>query len=378
MNKKIKIIRAVTVDASLCFVEPLIQDLKDIYEIQLLSSPGGRLPLLCDKYNIKGHSVAMYRRMSPFKDIVSLCKIIMVFIKEKPDMVHSMTPKAGLLCMLAAFLTGVKVRVHTFTGLVWPTSSGIKRKILLFTDWLTCACATHIIPEGFGVMNDLQQHVTNKGMKVLGFGNIKGVDMHLFSKRPEIINKAESLKKNNIFTFIFVGRLVKDKGINELISAFDSLNKKHPLTRLILIGNYEQNLDPIDSQTINTINDNKSIEAVGSIFGDDLIAYYAASDCLVFPSYREGFPNVVLEAGAMGLPCIVTDINGSREIIVNDRNGVIIPSKDIDALFTAMEKMLLDKACRDRYRQNARKMINERFEQSFVRNCLYQYYKEIL
>ena len=129
---------------------------------------------------------------------------------------------------------------------------------------------------------------------------------------------------------------------------------------------------------MDTINVLPTIEAVGPQYGDDLLAYYAASDCFVFPSYREGFPNTVLEAGAMGLPSIVTDINGSREIIEHGKNGVIIPSKDVNALYQAMEQMYLDKQDTLAMTENARTMIAERFEQSFVQKCLYEFYDEIM
>lgn len=378
MNDKKIVIRAVTVDDSLGFIEPMIDMLKTDYEVQLMSSPGNRLIEISEKYNVKKHAIIINRRISPLKDIRSLWDIYKVFKKEKPDMVHSMTPKAGLLCMIAGWLTRVPVRVHTFTGLVWPIEIGFKRKILMFTDWLTCACATHIIPEGAGVMNDLQNHITKKPMKVLGYGNVKGVDMERFSSRPEVIKLAEKIKKQGIFTYVFVGRLVGDKGINELVKAFESINYKYPHTRLILVGKNEEDLDPLHSETIDKINNNKAIQAVGPKSGDDLLAYYAASDCFVFPSYREGFPNVVLEAGAMGLPSIVTDINGSREIIISRENGLIVPSKNVEALYDAMKLMLLDTATREKMAANARHLINSRFEKSFVQDCLVKFYKEVL
>ena len=377
MTKK-KIIRAVTVSGSLGFVEPMITKLKEKYELQLLSSPGEKLDKLCKDYDVKGHNVYMFRRMSPFKDLKSLVQLIKVFRKEKPDMVHSMTPKAGMLCMLAAWITRVPRRVHTFTGLVWPTSQGLTRKLLIFTDWVTCACATHVIPEGKGVMDDLQNSVTNKPMKVLGYGNVRGVDMVRFSRRVDIETKASSIRKENLFTFVFVGRIVGDKGINELVEAFVSLQKKYNDIRLLLIGNYEETLDPLKPETNEKIKTSSFIEFVGPKYGDDLIAHYAASDCFVFPSYREGFPNTVMEAGAMDLPCIVTDINGSREIIENGVNGLIIPSKDTQSLYLAMEKMVSDKEMIFKMQSNARQMIESRFEQSYVQQCLLDFYEEIL
>lgn len=375
--RKLKIIRAVTVDTSLLFVEPMIPFLKEKYELQLLCSPGKNIDRICREYEIEGHRIYMFRRMSTLKDFKSLIQLIRLFRKEKPYMVHSMTPKAGLLCMLASWFTGVPRRVHTFTGLVWPTASGLSRRILMLTDWLTCTCATHVIPEGQGVLNDLQQ-ITKKTMRVLGYGNVRGVDMVKFSRRPEVMKQADVLRKGGVFTFVFVGRIVGDKGINELVVAFCKLNRKYQNTHLFLVGGYEADLDPLKTETLETIYTNPSIEAVGPKYADDLLAYYAASNCFVFPSYREGFPNTVMEAGAMGLPSIVTDINGSREIVTNGKNGIVIPSKDADALYDAMERMLLDKELIKRCVANARPMIETRFEQEFVHKCLYEFYNEIL
>ncbi len=378
MNHKNKIIRAVTVSSSLGFFMPTTKSLKDNgIEVIMLSSPGKELEQLGDS-GIRTISIPMERHISLFNDIKSLFLLISLFAKEKPDVVHSMTPKAGLLCMLAAWLTRVPKRVHTFTGLVWPTSIGIKRKILMATDWLTCTCATHVIPEGNGVKNDLQYHITNKTMKVLGYGNVRGVDMNRFSFRNELCQRVEDLKKESFFTFVFVGRLVGDKGINELMEAFIRLLAKHPRTRMILIGSYEENLDPLKSITIERIKNTPDVQYVGPKSGDDLVAYYAASGCFVFPSYREGFPNTVMEAGAMGLPCIVTDINGSNEIIENGTNGVIIPSKNVDALYDAMKNMIEDKEAFQHMSENARPMIESRFEQGFVSKCLLDFYDEIL
>lgn len=377
-SQKPKIIRAVTVDGSLCFVEPMIPSLKGKYEVQLLSSPGKRIDRICEEYDVKGHRVYMFRRMSPLRDLMALFRLIRLFRRERPYMVHSMTPKAGLLCMLAAWLVGVPRRVHTFTGLVWPTASGLSRRILMTTDRLTCACATHVIPEGQGVLNDLRRHITKKPMKVLGYGNVRGVDMLRFSRRPEVMIQAGKLRKEGVFTFIFVGRIVGDKGINELAMAFGRLNRKYPGTRLFLVGPYEADLDPVKAVTSDAIRTNPAIEAVGALCADDLLVYYAAGDCFVFPSYREGFPNTVLEAGAMGLPSIVTDVNGSREIIVDGKNGVIVPSKNMDALYNAMERMILDKERTRQLAANARPMIGTRFGQSFVRKCLYEFYNEIM
>lgn len=424
--KQYKIIRACTVSMSIGFVRGMLPDLNKKYEMVILSSPGLEMDEVEREGLARCVAVPMERHISPVKDFISLCKLIKVFRKEKPDMVHSMTPKAGLLCMMAGWLTRVPVRIHTFTGLVWPTSKGLQRRILKLTDKITCACATHIIPEGQGVLNDLKEGgITRKPMRVLGYGNVRGIDMTRFSRRPEVMALAKPLRQDSVFTFLFVGRIVGDKGINELVEAFEKLNAEVPNTRLVLVGFFEENLDPVSSETKQKIESHPSIIAAGVQSGDNLLAFFAASDCFVFPSYREGFPNTVIEAGAMGLPSIVTDINGSREIITNGngwrdadeqttentdqhgcssencqplsdeqttedtdqhglnngnikKNGIIIPSKNVKALYEAMKLMVTDDKMRDAMVANARPMIESRYEQGFVRKCLYEFYEELL
>ena len=376
---KKKVIRTATIPLSLkTFLNGSIELMMDKYDLVLISSPEEELSELHEKYGVKTIGVSMERRMSIAKDVKSLFSLIKVFYKEKPFMVHSMTPKAGLLCMIAAWVARVPRRVHTFTGLVWPTANGLSRKILMATDKITCACATHIIPEGEGVKNDLQNHITKKPMRVLGYGNVRGVDMDHWKVTPEILAQSSCIKDNNKFTFVFVGRLVGDKGINELIDAFARLSSEKENVRLFLVGPTEDELDPLKPITWDRIKSIPSIVKIGPVWGDDILKYYAASDCFVFPSYREGFPNTVLEAGAMGLPSIVTDINGSREIINNGENGIIIPQKNVDELYEAMLKMLEDDDMRKNMATNARPMIESRFEQSFVRKCLFDFYDEIM
>ena len=377
MGYKKKIIRTVTVPQSIGFFEEVMIRMKgDGYETVVVTSPGKEL----DEFKQRNPEertieVPMERHISLTKDMKSLWQMVKVMRKEKPYMVHSMTPKAGLITMLAAWLTGVPVRIHTFTGLVWPTAVGVKRRILMATDWITCACATHIIPEGQGVLDDLKNYnICRKPMKVLGYGNVKGVDM----ERINPVRFADVKKEDGKFRFIFVGRIVGDKGINELVEAFVRLNKEYPATLLTLVGKYEANLDPVKTDTFKHIEENPNIDACGPKYGDDLIMEYLKSHCFVMPSYREGFPNTVLEAGAMCLPSIVTDINGSREIIIQGQNGFIVPLKDSDALYKAMKQILLDTASRKKMAANARPLIASRFEKSFVQECLINFYEEIL
>ena len=377
---KAKIIRATTVASSLnTFCRGQLQELSQSYEVIGLSSPGKDLEEVAKREGIRIIAVRMERHISITRDVISLLKIIRIFRKERPRMVHSMTPKAGLLCMLAAKWTGVPVRVHTFTGLVFPTASGIKRQLLMLTDRITCICATHLIPEGEGVKNDLINNgITRKQMTVLGYGNVRGIDLDYYDRTPDVEEKKASLVDPDRFTFLFVGRIVRDKGINELMVAFRRLYEKYPFIRLFLVGAYEDSLDPISTEARETIKAYDAIQAVGRKVGTELLAYYAASDCFVFPSYREGFPNTVIEAGAFGLPCIVTDINGSREIIHDGYNGLVVPPHDSDALFSAMKRIIDNPKDRLSMASIAREHVATHYEQSFVRQCLYDFYKKIL
>ena len=374
-----KIIRTSTIPTSLnVFCRGLFQELKeDGYDLVAVSSPGPALDELEKRENVRAYRVPMQRHISPLKDLKSLWQLIRVFHKEKPEMVHSITPKAGLLSMIAAWICRVPVRLHTFTGLIFPTSTGFKQKVLILTDRITCSCATHIVPEGEGVKDDLLKfNITKKTLKVLGHGNIRGIDLKHYSKTSQVIEKASELRRSDVCTYIFVGRVVRDKGINELIRSFELLNRKNPQTRLILVGSFEPNLDPLNPEILEEINTNPAIETVGK--QNDVRPWLAASDIFVFPSYREGFPNVVIEAGAMDLPSIVTDINGSREIIEDGKNGIIIPPHDAEALYKAMLSLYQDQEYRNKLSANARNMIATRFEQSYVRNCLKEYYNSII
>lgn len=359
------------------FCRGTLRRLANTYDVVAVSTPDDELHEMAQREGVRVVGVAMRRPISPLHDLRSLLRLIRVFRRERPDMVHSITPKAGLLSMIAAWVCRVPVRLHTFTGLVFPTATGLKQRILMLTDRITCACATHIVPEGEGVKADLiNYNITRKPLQVLGYGNVRGIDLNHYRRSLEVMAAAQSISRSDVFTFVFVGRVVRDKGINELVEAFVRLHQAEPATRLILVGRFEDNLDPVSDQTRQAIECCDAIEAVGS--QSDVRPWLAAADALVFPSYREGFPNVVIEAGALDLPSIVTDINGSREIIVHGKNGVIVPPRNAQALLQAMTQFVQNPQATQAMAANARQMIATRFEKSFVQKCLFDYYKQIL
>lgn len=380
-----KIIRTSTISLSLnILLKGQLKFLNNFFNVIGISSEGDDLAQVKNREGIRTIAVEMERSISPLKDLISLIRLYKEFKKEKPIVVHSITPKAGLLSMLAGKLAGVPIRMHTFTGLIFPSKSGKLQKLLIKMDQLLCWAATNIYPEGQGVKNDLIQfNITSKPLKVLANGNVNGIDLEYFSlkaiDKQEICSLRNELNiQSNDFIFIFIGRLVRDKGINELIEAFKQISDEHPKKdiKLLLVGSLEEDLDPLQRESIQEIQYNPKIISVG--FQKDVRQYIAISDALVFPSYREGFPNVVMQAGAMGLPSIVSNINGSNEIIVEGINGTIIPVKDNDAIYKAMLDFFNNNIYLSTLKKNSRRMIEERYEQSLVWNALLNEYKTLL
>lgn len=366
-----KIIRTATVGMSLdIFCRGLLSELRaEGHDIIALSSPDDALQALGQREGVRTIGIEMARHISPLRDLLSLWQLWRILRRERPDMVHSMTPKAGLLSMIAARLAGVPLRVHTFTGLVWPTERGLKRLILQTTDRLTCLCASHVIPEGQGVMHDLQGTITHKPMRVLGYGNVRGVDMTYYQRQhaehldnPELPAPLNALPPLERPIFLFVGRILADKGVRELAEAFERLQRG----TLLLVGPTEESLP---------LPENEHIIKVG--MQADVRPWMERSDVLVLPSYREGFPNVVLEAGAMEMPCIVTDINGSREIILEGETGLIVPARSADHLLQAMQWMADHPEERKAMGRKARQHVGQHWELSYVRQCLKDYYREL-
>ena len=379
-----KIIRTATVPLSLdIFCRGLLRELSEEYQIVVVSSPLPELDSIARREGVRTLAVPMQRKIAPLRDLASLIRLALVFRKEKPDMVHSITPKAGLLSMVAAWLTRVPVRVHTFTGLVFPYVKGVKRPLLWFTDHLTAACATHVIPEGEGVKNDLLSHgVTHKSLKVLGNGNMRGVDLSYYQRTADVLEKASALRSQfgisgSDFVFLFVGRLDYDKGIDELLRAFNRLTNEGAAAHLLLAGAEDPDGKPLMESTRQLMAVSPNVH-VSDGWLEDVRPWYAAADALVHPSYREGFPNVVIEAGAMELASIVTDINGSREIIREDENGVIIRSHDEAALYEAMKAFIQHPDKVYRMASLARAQVADRYEQSYVRQCLKNFYHTVL
>lgn len=382
-----KLIRTSTIALSLnVLLKGQLSFLKDYYSVVAVSGKGKDLNAVKKREKVEIYSIEMKRQISPLNDIISLVKLYFYFKKEQPQIVHSITPKAGLLSMIAAKYAGVPIRMHTFTGLIFPSKKGVMQNILIFMDKILCWHATHVYPEGQGVKKDLIAYgITKKPLKIIANGNVNGIDLSYFNKSLFSDLENNKLKQelginHDDFVFIFVGRLVSDKGINELMEAFGRLGDEvigrgSYKCKLLLVGPLESKLDPLLPETLKRIKENPNIISVG--FQNDVRPYFAIADALIFPSYREGFPNVVLQAGAMELPSIVSDINGCNEIIINGNNGLIIPVKNANAIFEAMKKYLIDKEIYQQHKKNARNRITDNYEQSLVWNAILNEYKSL-
>ena len=217
-------------------------------------------------------------------------------------------------------------------------------------------------------------HITSRALHLIGNGNINGIDLAYFDRTPEVMRQAEIYRRNPCFTFCFVGRLVRDKGINELVSAFVRLQQEFTNCRLCLVGDFEAELDPVTPETAEHIHKHPAIKFMG--WQEDIRPFLAAADAFVFPSYREGFPNVILQAGAMGLPCIVTNINGCNEIIENGKNGIIIPPHDSEYLYRTMCGFLSSPRLVEQLASAARPQIVQKYDRRTLWEALRKVYQE--
>lgn len=383
--------------------------MNQFYEVTAVSADAEELAQVAQRYGVKFHPVEMTREISPLQDLKSLWQFYRLCKKEKPFLVHSHTPKAGIVGMMGAWLAGVPNRFHTVAGLPLMEATGLKRTVLNMVEQLTYACATQVYPNSKGLHDFIlkEEFCNPSKLKVLGEGSSNGIDTAYFDRSHFSEVQQQELRTQlgiqpDDFVFIFVGRLVSDKGINELVTAFKNLRHcedegrsnlktptiqpQHPAPstphpapnlkapKLLLIGPLETTLDPLQPSTLAEMERNKNIVSVG--YQDDVRPYFALADALVFPSYREGFPNVVLQAGAMGLPSIVTNINGCNEIIQDRQNGLIIPVKDAAALEKAMRQLQGDEPLYQSLQHEARKKIVTRYEQEVVWQALLAEYRK--
>ena len=380
---KYKLIRITTVPISLkILLKNQLRFVNKHFEVIGVSSSGKELEEVQRDEGIRTIELNMSRKITPIKDLVSLVKMIFLLMEEKPNIVHTHTPKAGIIGMMASWITRVPHRLHTVAGLPVMEASGGKKKILLWVEKITYACASKVYPNSMGLQKYILEHnLTNKSkLKIISHGSSNGIDTSYFNRTDKVLSQAKEIKENynlkNNFVFCFVGRIVKDKGIDELMYAFNTLFQEVNNIKLLIVGDFEENLNPISEQSHSILEKNKNIINVG--FQKDIRPYLAASDCFVLPTYREGFPNVILQASSMELSSIVTNINGCNEIIKHNENGLIVEPKDKDALYSAMKQYLEDKKLLEKLSSNSRKDIITKYDRKQFFKFLLEEYNKVL
>lgn len=352
------------------------------FEVMAVSSRGPQVEALVNS-GIIHRPVSLTRKITPFTDLAAFFQLILIILRFRPAIVHTHTPKAGLLGMLAAWVCRVPVRLHTVAGLPLMEARGIKRHLLLFTERLTYAAAHHIYPNSIGLMDFIAGHIMHnkKKMKLLGRGSSNGINTAHYLKTTELQTAAGIIRANlgipaDGFVFGFAGRIVNDKGIKELLRAFKKTGESLKNVFLLLVGATEDDLDPIDQADKDYMQSAPNIFMAG--YQHDVRPWMLAMDVFVFPSYREGFPNVVMQAACLELPCIVSDINGCNEIIYHNKNGLVVPAKNADALADSMLSLVNQHERRMLFGKRAREFVIHNFDQQVIWHTLLTEYRTLL
>ena len=368
-----KLIIITTVPMSLAtLVKGQAKYLSSYFDVKLVTSFSEKNQEISKAEGVELKSIDMTRQITIIKDLKALIELYKYFKNQKPDIVYTFTPKAGLLGMMASFLSRVPVRIHNIVGMPLMEATGKKFILLKFIERLTYFFSTNLFCNSFGLKKFINENLTKKDVKVIAQGSINGVDTEFFKNtktldEKELIRDKFKIDKKD-FVITFVGRIVKDKGINELIEAFVDLSKKYNNLKLLLVGDYEEHLNPIKNENKILIDSLDSIITVG--FQNDIRDFLSITDLFVLPSYREGLPNSLIEAGSFGIPLLATNINGCNEIIDDGITGILVEKKSAKKLEEAIDKLLEDKELYNSIKLKVRDRIIEKYEQKYFWNEL--------
>ena len=352
-------------------------------EVYMASTPDEHVPEMVKSQNAQFYPLPLSRELTPFKDLIALFNTIKLIRQIKPEIVHTHSPKAGIIGMLAAYICNVPLKMHTVAGLPLMEVTGPKRKLLNFVESLTYGCSDWVLPNS----QELRQFILDNNLsadkskvKVLGNGSSNGIDLNYFSVTPQLLAESRDFRKqHNIgaqdLVLAFMGRLANYKGVNELVKAFKILQNRHQNLKLVLIGAPED-LNPLEAETDREIISNPSIIAVGH--QSDVRKFLIASNLFVFPSYREGFPQALLQANAMGIPCIATNINGCNEMIEDGKTGILIQPKSVEAIVEACERLIQDRQASAEMGKLAQQFVLKNFEQQQLWKAIHTFYSSHL
>ncbi|MDD4072528.1 MAG: glycosyltransferase family 4 protein, partial [Desulfobacterales bacterium] len=362
--KQPTLLHVTTVPMSLRFIQGQIDFMQSKgLHVECLCSPGEFTNQFIEETGVPVHTVVMSRRITPFRDIVALFRIWQIMRRIRPTIVHAHTPKGGLLGILGAWLAKCPVKIYGMRGLPCMTETGMKRGLLEITEKISCLFSNLVIAESMS----LRKYAIDNGLTasrkviVLGKGSGQGVDAeNRFDPkkydRSAIRNDLKISKSTLVIGF--VGRLVRDKGVNELIEAWKEIRERFADSLLLIVGEFEPQ-DPVSSNSRNKLLNDDRVKFLG--FREDVELLYAAMDLVVLPTYREGLPNVLMEAASMMLPIVSTNIVGCIDVIENGVTGILVPPRDVKSLIHACCLYLDNKALRKKHGQAARQHILTNF-----------------
>ncbi len=355
------------------------------FEIAAVASPGPELEEVAERDAIDVYPVPFARKPSPVRDALSLLRLIRLFLTVKPTIVHSSTSKAGPLSMMAAYLTRVPIRIYTLRGVMTDRRTGLMKTVLKVLEWLACQCAHRV----FSVSPSVSKVAVSAGfcpadkIKVLGRGSSNGVDAdNRFNPALVIEARAKELRKklsvpNDAKVVGFVGRLVAGKGIADLASAWRIVKHARQDAVLIIIGHSEEQA-PVPADIMDGFKADPRVVMTGFVRNEDLPLYYSIIDVIAFPTESEGFPNVPLEAAAMEVPVVATQVTGCVDAILDDVTGTLVPAGDADKLADAVLRYLGDSELSRRHGRAARERVLRDFRPELIWSCLYDEYLRLL
>ncbi|MBC1936765.1 glycosyltransferase family 4 protein [Listeria grandensis] len=349
---------------------------KQGYDVHLICSPSGEIDQMLPE-NITVHNVRMTREISPFSDLLSLLRIIMIYLKVRPDITNVSTPKASLLCMIAAFLTRTPTRIYSVIGLRFETCTGKKRKLLHFIEKLVCKLSTTCLAVSPSLKEVLVEErlASREKIRVLGSGSYNGLDLAEFQlDAAEVARLKKRYVPDNQHKVIgYVGRLTKDKGIDDLVAAFTELAAEHTNLKLLLVGDFEAG-DMVSPLTQKRIEEHPHIVKTG--FVPKTASYYRLMDVFILPTYREGFGNVILEAAAANVPVITTNVTGAKDAIIPNETGLLVEAGHIADMKKALMTLLEDNELAEKLSENGRMRVGREFRSEIIWQQLDKVYRE--
>jgi glycosyltransferase involved in cell wall biosynthesis len=382
-QEPVTLVHVMTVPSCLGFIQNQLEFLRARgFALHAITSPGETLTRFAAEQGVAGHAVAMQRRITPCRDLISLWRLYRIFRKIRPQVVHAHTPKGGLLGSLAAWLAGVPARIYTIHGLPMMTATGLKRQLLRWSERISCRCAHRVLCVSQSIREEAvrERLCPAEKIKVLGHGSSSGVDaMDRFNPAQYVSQRQEIRRRHAIpedaLVVGYVGRIVRDKGIVELVHAWQTLRERFADLHLLLVGPFEPQ-DPVPREAEAVLRADPRIHLAGET--RQTPPYYTAMDVCVLPTYREGLPNVLLEAAAMCVPIVATRIPGCTDATVEDATGLLVPPRDAAALADALGRLLDSPPLRRRLGQAGRERVLRDFRPQAIRQAVYDQYLELL